>query len=336
MNDTLSYRLQYDTNPFKHKFITFLWYLGLPIYILFSLHISLKWNIVFISTIEIVFMYIAISSFWVWPYLIWRYNNSILLEFIGRLYLLPNINEIFREIYCYNKLINKLQPIILIIGVLWILIPYYLSRFYVIKIGFYNAYDFWYILTYAFVLFLAIIGTYGIIAIIRTTGIIVKIYRKYDIQLYPYHYDNLSGLSLYYRFINKTGNLLWGGLMCVPMLIFVAQDLLPIPKEGLIIWGMLIIYIVIILLIYILPNYLIFNKAKSRKVELLNISCSEMVYEINNLDDYNKFMFIRQKFMDLKDCTVTPFNIKNISNYFLGPFYLITIKLIIEYYLTNR
>ena len=103
MNDTLSYRLKYDTNPFKHKFITFFWYLGLPIYILFSLHISLKWNIVFISTLEIICMYIAISSFWVWPYLIWRYNNSILLEFIGRLYLLPNINEIVREIYRYNK-----------------------------------------------------------------------------------------------------------------------------------------------------------------------------------------------------------------------------------------
>lgn len=331
MNDTLSYRLKYETNPFKHKFITFLWYLGLPIYILFSLHISLKLNVVSISTIEIICMYIAISSFWVWPYLIWRYNNSILLEFIGRLFLLPNISEIFREISRYNQLINKLKPFILIIGLLWILIPYYLSRFYVIKIGFYNVYDFWYILTYPFVLFLAIIGTYGIIAIIRTTGMIVIIFRKYDIQIYPYHYDNLSGLSLYYRFINKTGNLLWGGLMCVPMLFFVVQDI-----EEYIIWGMLVIYIVIILTIYILPNYLIFHKAKRKKTELLNILCSETLYESNKLDNYDKFMFIRQKFIDLKDCTVTPFNIKNISYYFLGPFYLITIKLIIEYYLTNK
>lgn len=334
MNDTLSYRWKYDTNPFKHKFITFLWYLGLPVYVLFSLHISLKWDIVFISTIEIICMYIAISSFWVWPYLIWRYNNSILLEFIGRLYLLPSINEISKSILWYNKLIDKWKSLILFIGILWILIPYYFSRSYVVKIGFYNTYDFWYILTYPFVLFLAIIGSYGMIGIIRTIGMIVIIFRKYDINIYPYHYDNLSGLSLYYRLINKTGNLLWCGLMCVPMLIFVVQDL--IPKEGFIIWGMLIIYIIIILLIYILPNCLIFYKAKIKKIEMLNILCSKMIHEINNLDDYNNFMFIRQKFIDLKDCTVTPFNIKNISNYVLGPFYLITIKLIIEYYLANK
>jgi hypothetical protein len=330
--ESFCYRFKYEVWPFN-RFLNHLYFLGIPVYTLFSLHISLKWPIVKISKWEIIAMYLAISSFWFWKYLILTYNKKVLNPFIKELSTKNNSSEVVDIINKFDNFSEKrIKWIVLVISLVIVMVPYYWSSSYVIQIGFYDKFDIWYILTYPFVIALVICGSYGVLYIIKTFGIIIAVFKYFPIEIDYYNPDKLSGLSLYYKFINKTGHMMWCGLLCVPILIFDAQYQWALePKRWAIIWCMVIIYAFVNFATYFVPTFLIYIKARKIKMILLNYYYEE-VKKLENIwrnIPFKEYQITRDNYLILRDCSIMP----NITNFIAGPLYLFIVRIAIEFLL---
>lgn len=311
-----------EATPFKNKLSSSFLLIGVPLYIIFSLYLYLRHHLIKISTIEVIFVYIALSWAWIGPYLISHYEKKALSSVKKALLDFIDSKQLVDFFQKYERPLHKSHKGIIIIWVIFITFAYYLSRTYVVNIGFHSYRDFMYLFTYPFVAFLAFLTALGFVGIIKTFRIMYAIYKNINLKISCYNPDGIGGLTRFFRFTKTTTYMFASGSLFVPILITVASSLLPSSK--IFIYSLISIFTLSIVFTNVIPNWLIYKKAKINKTQLLqqiytkiktvNTSNATTVEKKICYDDYH---YLRKLLYDTKNCSIAPFKFKYLFAVFI-------------------
>ncbi len=291
--------------------ITCLLAFGLPYYAIFAIHFLLRSNVIYANYKQIIFLSAAISWPWIGAYFIWYYEKVLLNNFFLRL------KELVSEKECNELTLSLAKNLKYLVIVCWttiIIISYLASKYYICAIwGFEGYSDLNYVISILYWAIQGLLTGVGFYGVVNTVVLVVKVYKSCNLMICPYKADKLGGLGIFGKLTMKTTIMFATGSLYIPILLDDAQFISS--RASLLIYTIVGIFSIFILLSFIVPNYLVYKKAKRDVYNRLDFLATELNAYITQILTKSGdkpvaelYEHVRSYYYDLRNTQLYPFN----------------------------